>query len=82
MGNLVHAKARFPISGADAERQAEAAQFFFPHSEERYMPPPRHFRSGKGAWLGSRQNPTKTSGCLDKIDYEKLIDIVSQNGPL
>ena len=59
---------------AEAERQAEAARnffFFFPRSGD--------FGCGKGAWLGSRQNPTKKSGGLDKTDYERLIRLVSQN---
>ena len=34
------------------------------------MPPPRDFRSGKGAWLGSRQNSAKISEGLNKPGYE------------
>ena len=53
--------------------------FFFSRSGERFMPPPRDFRSGKGAWLGSRQNQTKMSGGLAKTDYERYL--MSQNNP-
>ena len=45
------------------------------------MPPPRDFRCGKGAWLGSRQNLAKMSGGLNKTDYERLIYLVSQSDP-
>ena len=74
------------MRGAEAERQAEA---------ERNSPPPppptplggtiqaaaADLHSGKGAWLGSRQNLAKMSGGLDKTDYERLIHLVSQNDP-
>ena len=38
-------------------------------------------RSGKGAWLGSHQNPAKMSGGLDKTNQKRLIHLVSQSDP-
>ena len=40
-------------------------------SEERFMPPRRDFRGGKGTWLSSRQNLAKMSGGLNKGQYER-----------
>ena len=45
------------------------------------MPPRRDFRSGKRAWLDSRQNQAKMSGGLDKTNYERLIHLVSPSSP-
>ena len=45
------------------------------------MPPPWDFRSRKGLWIGSCQSPAKMSGGLNKIDYSRIIDLVSQNSP-
>ena len=64
-----------------AERQAVAARiffFFFSRSGEQFMPPPRDFRSGKGAWLSSRKNQAKMPGDLNKTDYERLVHLVLQ----
>ena len=50
--------------GGGGAAGGSGADFLF-RSGERFMSPPRDFRSGKGEWLGSRQNPAKMSGGLD-----------------
>ena len=74
------------MHGAEAERQADAAQifflFFFSSALESDSCRRRGtFAAERGAWLGSRQNLAKMSGGLDKTDYERLIHLVSQNDP-
>ena len=67
------------MRGAEAERQAEAERIFFFPLGGTIQAAAADLHSGKGAWLGSRQNLAKMSGGLDKTDYERLIRLVSQN---
>ena len=86
IGNMDNAKAGFNMRGAEAEWQAKVARITphphphpRPRSVERFMPSPPNFRGGKGAWLSSHRNPAKTSGGLDKADYERLTHLLSQS---